>query len=117
MTDRAKRATSPRWVTLLRMDSAWSLGQFENRGIVYDCMDELSQFTGAPPQLVANEKRLIEFSDVVFTGGYELWTKKKEQHNNAHFFGCGVEFEHFSKAQDPNTTFTRPSTIGRMSSW
>ncbi len=30
------------------MDSAWSLGHFENRGIVYDSMDELSQFTGAP---------------------------------------------------------------------
>jgi hypothetical protein len=30
------------------MDSAWSLGHIPNRGVVYDCMDELSQFTGAP---------------------------------------------------------------------
>ena len=29
------------------MDSSWSLGHFANRGVVYDCMDELSQFTGA----------------------------------------------------------------------
>src|SRR3954467_12983038 len=85
------------------MDSAWSLGHFENRGVVYDCMDELSQFTGAPRQLVANEARLMDHADIVFTGGYELWTKKKQQHDNAHFFGCGVEFEHFNKAQDPNT--------------
>src|SRR5439155_17358629 len=37
------------------MDSAWSLGHYENRGVVYDCMDELSQFTGAPRELVTME--------------------------------------------------------------
>jgi hypothetical protein len=86
------------------MDASWSLGHFENRGIVYDSMDELSQFTGAPPSLIANERRLMEHSDVVFTGGYELYLKKKQQHPNVHFFGCGVEFEHFSQAQDPATS-------------
>jgi beta-glucosidase/6-phospho-beta-glucosidase/beta-galactosidase/glycosyltransferase involved in cell wall biosynthesis len=86
------------------MDSSWSLGHFENRGIVYDSMDELSQFTGAPPSLIANEKRLMDHSDVVFTGGYELYLKKKQQHPNVHFFGCGVEYEHFSQAGDPNTS-------------
>jgi beta-glucosidase/6-phospho-beta-glucosidase/beta-galactosidase/glycosyltransferase involved in cell wall biosynthesis len=86
------------------MDASWSLGHFENRGIVYDSMDELSQFTGAPPSLVANERRLMQHSDVVFTGGYELFLKKKEQHHNVHFFGCGVEFDHFNQAQDPATS-------------
>jgi glycosyltransferase involved in cell wall biosynthesis len=85
------------------MDSAWSLGYFENRGVVYDCMDELSQFTGAPKALVQNEARLIEHADVVFTGGYELGEKKRKQHDNVHTFGCGVEFEHFNKAADPDT--------------
>ena len=85
------------------MDSSWSLGHVANRGIVYDCMDELSQFTGAPKSLVNNEARLMEYADVVFTGGYELWTRKSKQHPNAHFFGCGVEFDHFNKAQDADT--------------
>lgn len=85
------------------MDSSWSLGHFANRGIVYDCMDELSQFTGAPPQLVQQEARLMSYADVVFTGGYNLGDKKRKQHDNVHTFGCGVEYEHFSKAQDPNT--------------
>ncbi len=85
------------------MDSSWSLGHFENRGVVYDCMDELSQFTGAPKALIANEARLIEHADVVFTGGYNLGEKKKKQHDNVHIFGCGVEFSHFNKAGDPNT--------------
>ncbi len=85
------------------MDSAWSLGHFENRGVVYDCMDELSQFSGAPKQLVNNEARLIEHADVVFTGGYEMGANKKKLHDNVHIFGCGVEFSHFNKAQDPQT--------------
>jgi beta-glucosidase/6-phospho-beta-glucosidase/beta-galactosidase/glycosyltransferase involved in cell wall biosynthesis len=85
------------------MDSSWSLGHIPNRGIVYDSMDELSQFTGAPPSLVANEQRLMKYADVVFTGGYELSLKKKQYHDNVHFFGCGVEYEHFSRAQDPTT--------------
>jgi beta-glucosidase/6-phospho-beta-glucosidase/beta-galactosidase len=85
------------------MDSAWSLGYFENRGVVYDCMDELNQFTGAPKSLVANEARLIEHADIVFTGGYELGEKKRKQHDNVHTFGCGVEFDHFGKAADPHT--------------
>ncbi len=86
------------------MDAAWSLGHFENRGIVYDCMDELSQFTGAPKALIDNERRLMDAADVMFTGGYELWTKKKAVHPNVHFYGCGVEFEHFNQAQSEETT-------------
>jgi beta-glucosidase/6-phospho-beta-glucosidase/beta-galactosidase/glycosyltransferase involved in cell wall biosynthesis len=85
------------------MDSAWSLGHFENRGIVYDSMDELSQFSGAPRALVENESRLMEYADIVFAGGYELSLKKKKRHDNVHFFGCGVEFDHFALAQDAAT--------------
>ena len=95
------------------MDASWSLGHFANRGIVYDSMDELSQFTGAPRTLVANESRLMEAADVVFAGGHELWLKKKQRHHNAHFFGCGVEFEHFNKAQDADTSI--PPDIDFMS--
>ena len=43
----------------------------------------------------------MEHADVVFTGGYELGEKKKQQHDNVHIFGCGVEFDHFNKAHDP----------------
>ena len=95
------------------MDSSWSLGYFENRGVVYDCMDELSQFTGAPKALVLNESRLMEHADVVFTGGYELGDKKRKQHDNVHTFGCGVEVQHFGKAQDPATAI--PPDIDFMS--
>lgn len=82
------------------MDVGWVLGWLENRGIVYDCMDELAQFRGAPPQLMEREAQLLEAADVVFTGGYELFLKKSKQHDNVHFFGCAVEYDHFSKAQE-----------------
>jgi beta-glucosidase/6-phospho-beta-glucosidase/beta-galactosidase/glycosyltransferase involved in cell wall biosynthesis len=85
------------------MDASWSLGHFENRGVVYDCMDELSQFTGAPKELVQQEARLMQHADIVFTGGYNLGEKKRKQHQNVHTFGCGVEYSHFGKAQDENT--------------
>jgi glycosyltransferase involved in cell wall biosynthesis len=81
------------------MDASWTLGHFENRGIIYDCMDELSQFTGAPKSLIANEARLMQYADVIFAGGYELWLKKRTR-ENVHFFGCGVEYSHFSQAQE-----------------
>jgi glycosyltransferase involved in cell wall biosynthesis len=82
------------------MDSGWTLGQFGERGVVYDCMDELAQFKDAHPMLVQREAELIKAADVVFTGGYELWTKKSKQHPNTHFFGCAVEYDHFGQAQE-----------------
>lgn len=85
------------------MEAAWSLGEIDGRAVVYDCMDELSQFAGAPPELIENERRLIEQADIVFTGGYELYLKKAKQHPHVHFFGCGVEYDHFSKAQNEST--------------
>lgn len=77
----------------------WSMNLLDARGVVYDCMDELSQFRFAPEGLADRERRLIERADIVFTGGFELWQKKREHHGNVHFFGCGVEYEHFARAR------------------
>lgn len=66
---------------------------------VYDCMDELSQFRGAPPQIVERERELLERADVVFTGGRKLFEAKRQLHSNCHFYGCGVDGEHFGKAR------------------
>lgn len=82
------------------MMAAWSLDRFSHRAVVYDCMDELSLFAGAPPEMAQEEARLLKMVDVVFTGGHELWQAKRRQHKSAHFFGCGVEYEHFAQAQD-----------------
>lgn len=75
------------------------LGHFNERGVVYDCMDELAQFRHAPPDIGKREKRLLAAADVVFTGGHKLYTSKSRYHDNVHFFGCGVDTKHFGKAR------------------
>jgi glycosyltransferase involved in cell wall biosynthesis len=75
------------------------IGAFDERGVVYDCMDELSKFRFAPAELVDREKYLMSEADVVFTGGHRLWQSKKKHHDNVHFFGCGVDVDHFATAR------------------
>ena len=73
-------------------------GQMNERAIVYDCMDELSQFKGAPPALVERERELLGVADVVFCGGQKMRKKRLPLNANTHFFGTGVDIEHFGQA-------------------
>ncbi|MDW8852211.1 glycosyltransferase [Flavobacterium sp. MMLR14_040] len=66
--------------------------------IVYDCMDELSLFKGAPAHLINQEKYLMAHADIVFTGGKSLYESKKQLHTNVHCFPSSVDQEHFAKA-------------------
>ena len=45
------------------------LDAFGESAVVYDCMDELSKFRFAPPELSLRERLLLSRADVVFTGG------------------------------------------------
>lgn len=79
------------------------LGAFHEIGVVYDCMDELAQFRFADPDLMRRERMLMSQANVVFTGGYKLWESKSQRHPNVHYFGCGVDADHFAQARDPQT--------------
>ena len=79
------------------------LGAFNETGVVYDCMDELAQFRHAPLELVERERLLLANADIVFTGGYKLFTSKSAHHSNVHFFGCGVDVAHFGAARLDDT--------------
>ncbi|MBA4064284.1 MAG: UDP-galactopyranose mutase [Isosphaera sp.] len=68
------------------------------RVVAYDCMDELSAFQFAPPQLLDLEARLLARADVVFTGGPSLYRAKKDRHPNCHCFPSSVEAAHFARA-------------------
>jgi glycosyltransferase involved in cell wall biosynthesis len=74
-------------------------GQMGEKLIVYDCMDELSKFRCAPPEIIEREAGLLERADVVFTGGYKLFESKRRHNPNCHFYGCGVDSRHFGKAR------------------
>jgi glycosyltransferase involved in cell wall biosynthesis len=79
------------------------VGKLHERAVVYDCMDELSKFKFAPPVLVEREQELLSVADVVFAGGRKLHESKCRQNQNCHFYGCGVDVEHFGKARDLKT--------------
>ncbi|NUQ21095.1 MAG: glycosyltransferase [Gemmatimonadaceae bacterium] len=87
------------------------IGAFDERGIVYDCMDELSKFRFAPTELVDRERYLVAQSDVVFTGGYRLSRAKSRIHRNVHFFGCGVDVDHFARARSEELPLA-PELVG-----
>ncbi|MBO0952216.1 glycosyltransferase family 1 protein [Fibrella forsythiae] len=70
---------------------------------VYDCMDELSAFLGAPRELLDQETRLMGLADQVFTGGYSLYEAKRTRHAHAHAFPSSIDFTHFSKARSRQT--------------
>ncbi|MGZ9185930.1 MAG: glycosyltransferase [Candidatus Binatia bacterium] len=68
---------------------------------VYDCMDELSAFKGAAPEIVACEQRLLNVADLVFTGGVSLYEAKRGLHRQVSLFPSSVDREHFARARQP----------------
>lgn len=68
--------------------------------VVYDCMDELSAFRGAPPALVGREKALLRKAQLVFTGGHSLWEAKRQWHSNVHAVPSSVDIAHFAQARE-----------------
>jgi glycosyltransferase involved in cell wall biosynthesis len=83
------------------------IGAFDERAVVYDCMDELSKFRFAPAALVDRERYLMAQADVVFAGGYKLSQSKARYHQNVHFFGCGVDLAHFATARSADLEVPR----------
>ena len=72
---------------------------FAPRAIVYDCMDELSAFAGAPPALRERERELLQRADLVLTGGQSLYEAKRGLHPNVHAFPSSVDVAHFARAR------------------
>ena len=65
---------------------------------VYDCMDELTGFLGAPKELQERERELFSVADIVFTGGMSLYEAKKKQHPEVHAFPSSIDVPHFAQA-------------------
>ena len=71
-------------------------------GMIYDCMDELSAFLDAPPELIECEKRLLDRADAVMTGGPSLYEAKKDRHPLVRCFPSSVDFVHFANPDAAN---------------
>ncbi len=72
--------------------------ELQPSAIVYDCMDELSAFLGAPPELIDCEHQLLSKADLVFTGGPSLYRAKKGRHPRVYCFPSSVDAAHFATA-------------------
>lgn len=67
--------------------------------VVYDCMDELSAFKGASPELKDMESQMMKKADVVFTGGQSLYEVKKKYHPRTYLFPSSIDKAHFEQAR------------------
>lgn len=74
--------------------------QLTPRATIYDCMDELSAFAGAPPVLLERESELYTRADRVFTGGHSLFEAKRSRHPAVYPFPSSVDVPHFKHARE-----------------
>jgi UDP-galactopyranose mutase len=83
--------------------------------VVFDAMDELANFNGAPASLREREQVLMAQADLVFTGGPSLYEARKHRHPAVHCFPSGVETEHFAQAANgiarPRDLASRPRPV------
>lgn len=66
---------------------------------VFDCMDELSAFKGAPPRLRELEAEMFKKADLVFTGGQSIYESKKNQHSEVYAFPSSIDKAHFAQGR------------------
>ena len=66
---------------------------------IYDCMDELSAFLGAPKSLLDLEKALLKQANLVFTGGRSLYEAKQHRHANVFAFPSSIDYAHYEPAR------------------
>ena len=78
--------------------------------VVYDCMDELSAFRGAPPDLRKREHELFGRADLVFTGGLSLFEAKRRMHPAVYAFPSSIDKAHFGKARKSRLTQAQHQT-------
>jgi UDP-galactopyranose mutase len=85
----------------------------DTSGIMYDCMDELSMFRGAPSRLQILEKYLLKKADLVFTGGVSLFEAKRHLHPRVYPFPSGVDLPHFAQARKLASNFGELESMPR----
>lgn len=64
--------------------------------LVYDVMDELAQFDGAPAGMRENDTEMLARADLVFTGGRSLYAKRASFGGKVRCEPSGVEYERFA---------------------
>jgi glycosyltransferase involved in cell wall biosynthesis len=82
--------------------------------LIYDVMDELSAFKGAPVELRERGEALLRQADIVFTGGLSLYRSRLPYNSHTYLFPSGVEIHHFAQAAQRDA-FPRPDDLQEVS--
>jgi glycosyltransferase involved in cell wall biosynthesis len=83
----------------------WLLGRLHEQMVIYHCVDEYSEFSGVPKEVIVRmERELIRRADLVFTSAEKLCAERREINPRTYFIPHGVDVAHFSRALDPATT-------------
>jgi glycosyltransferase involved in cell wall biosynthesis len=78
--------------------------------LIFDAIDQLSGFKGAPAELIDREENVLQSADAVFTGGISLYRDKRPFNRQTYLFPNGVDVEHFASASTPSA-FERPADL------
>jgi len=63
--------------------------------IVYHCVDEWSKFSFIDSDIIHEERRLCEMSDLVLASARELYDSRKQYNANTHYLPHGVDYDYF----------------------
>jgi glycosyltransferase involved in cell wall biosynthesis len=69
------------------------------RLLVYDVMDDLASFAGAPPELLLRQRQALHEASLVFTGGRSIHRGVAGQNDRTFLFPSGVDIEHYAPAR------------------
>lgn len=88
--------------------------------LIYDCMDDWSDFPSLPPSVVENERRLCQMADKIWVVSEHLYRKFDDDYAaKLEYVPNGVDFRHFSEATEFNEPHMRPTLgyVGALHSW
>jgi glycosyltransferase involved in cell wall biosynthesis len=89
---------------------AGSLGEDQ---LIYYCVDEYAAFSGVPAEsLIKMEEDLLRRADAVIVSAERLYRSKAQVNPRIALVRHGVDFDHFRRSLDPETTV--PEDIARL---
>jgi glycosyltransferase involved in cell wall biosynthesis len=85
---------------LYSVDYAFMIEKLAARKInfLYECVDEISGFSGAPPEILKLERSLILGASHVVTTARALYSKVLPLNRNCSYIPNGADFGHFNRA-------------------
>ncbi len=79
----------------------WTIGNFKEELIIYDCMDDFTSLISPyenRERNIRDERGLLKRADIVFAGGHSIADLKRNSRDDILVFPSAVDIEHFKRA-------------------